>query len=239
MSNKKKIYIGIAILLILLFGKKVSALNIIKKFEGLELTSYPDTGGIWTIGFGATINKDTGQAIKQGDKIDLETAERWLNQDISEREKKIKALIKVPVTENMKAAMVSLAYNIGTGAFGSSTLLKLLNSGADKKLVADQFLRWNKVQGKEVKGLTNRRKLERELFLKQFKGSQFEVFLQGKISIFPFFVPKIWWNKKNVDKFTMTNDLFKHLKRKTMKKTAIQIILIVLGCLLICFADNL
>jgi lysozyme len=75
-------------------------------------------------------------------------------------------LIKVPVTENMKAAMVSLAYNIGTGAFASSTLLRLLNQGSDKKLVADQFLRWNKVQGKEVVGLTNRRKLERELFLK-------------------------------------------------------------------------
>jgi lysozyme len=166
MSNKKKIYIGLAILLILLIGKKVSALNLIKKFEGLELTSYPDTGGIWTIGFGATINKDTGQAIKPGDKIDLETAERWLKMDVAEREKKIKGLIKVPVTENMKAAMVSLAYNIGTGAFGSSTLLRLLNQGADKKLVADQFLRWNKVQGKEIKGLTNRRKLERELFLK-------------------------------------------------------------------------
>ncbi len=166
MSNKKKIYIGIAVLLILLFGKKVSAFNLIKKFEGLELTSYPDTGGIWTIGFGSTINKDTGQAIKQGDKIDIATAERWLKQDIAEREKKIKGLIKVPVTPNMKAALVSLAYNIGTGAFASSTLLRLLNSGADKKLVADQFLRWNKVQGKEVKGLTNRRKLERELFLK-------------------------------------------------------------------------
>jgi len=166
MSNKKKIYIGIAVLLILLFGKKVSAFNLIKKFEGLELTSYPDTGGIWTIGFGSTINKDTGQAIKQGDKIDLATAERWLKQDIAEREKRIKELIKVPVTANMKAALVSLAYNIGTGAFASSTLLRLLNSGADKKLVANQFLRWNKVQGKEVKGLTNRRKLERELFLK-------------------------------------------------------------------------
>ena len=165
MSNKRKIYIGIAVLLILLFGKKVSAFNLIKKFEGLELTSYPDTGGIWTIGFGSTINKDTGQAIKQGDKIDVATAERWLKQDIAEREKKIKGLIKVPVTANMKAALVSLAYNIGTGAFASSTLLRLLNSGADKKLVADQFLRWNKVQGKEVKGLTNRRKLERELFL--------------------------------------------------------------------------
>ena len=166
MSNKRKIYIGIAVLLILLFGKKVSAFNLIKKFEGLELTSYPDTGGIWTIGFGSTINKDTGQAIKQGDKIDVATAERWLKQDIAEREKKIKGLIKVPVTANMKAALVSLAYNIGTGAFASSTLLRLLNSGTDKKLVADQFLRWNKVQGKEVKGLTNRRKLERELFLK-------------------------------------------------------------------------
>lgn len=166
MSNKRKIYIGIAVILILLFGKKVSAFNLIKKFEGLELTSYPDTGGIWTIGFGSTINKDTGQLIKQGDKIDVATAERWLKQDIAEREKKINGLIKVPVTANMKAALVSLAYNIGTGAFASSTLLRLLNSGADKKLVADQFLRWNKVQGKEVKGLTNRRKLERELFLK-------------------------------------------------------------------------
>ena len=166
MSSKKKLYIGIAVLLILLFGKKVSALNLIKKFEGLELTAYPDTGNIWTIGFGATINKDTGQAIKQGDKIDLATAERWLKQDIAEREKKIKGLIKVPVSANMMAAMTSLAYNIGTSAFASSTLLRLLNLGADKKLVADQFLRWNKVQGKEVKGLTNRRKLERELFLK-------------------------------------------------------------------------
>jgi len=166
MSNKKKIYIGLAVLLILLIGKKVSALNLIKKFEGLELTSYPDTGGIWTIGYGNTINKDTGQAIKPGDKIDLATAERWLKMDVAEREKRIKKLIKVPVTENQMAAMTSLVYNIGTAAFSMSTLLRLLNRGADKKLVADEFLRWNKVQGKEVKGLTNRRKLERELFLK-------------------------------------------------------------------------
>lgn len=166
MSNKKKIYIGLSVLLILLLGKKVSALNLIKKWEGLELTSYPDSGGIWTIGFGNTINKDTGLPIKQGDKIDLATAERWLKMDVAEREKRIRGLIKVPVTANMMAAMTSLAYNIGTSAFAKSTLLRLLNSGADKKLVADQFLRWNKVQGKEVKGLTNRRKAERQLFLR-------------------------------------------------------------------------
>jgi GH24 family phage-related lysozyme (muramidase) len=166
MSNKNKIYIGLAVLLILLIGKKVSALNIIKKFEGLELTAYPDSGNIWTIGFGATINKDTGQAIKQGDKIDLATAERWLKIDVAEREKYIKPLIKVPLTENQKSAIISLAYNIGTSAFAKSTLLRLLNQGSDKKLVANEFLKWNKVKGIEVKGLTNRRKLERELFLK-------------------------------------------------------------------------
>ena len=166
MFNKKKIYIGLAILFILLFGKKVSALNLIRQFEGLELTSYPDTGNVWTIGYGSTINKDTGEAIKKGDKIDIATAERWLKQDIAEREKYIKPLIKVPITENQKAAIISLAYNIGTGAFAKSTLLRLLNQGADKKLVADQFLKWNKVKGFEVKGLTNRRKLEKDLFLK-------------------------------------------------------------------------
>ncbi len=166
MSSKKKIYIGIAILLILLIGKKVSALNIIKKFEGLKLIAYPDTGNIWTVGYGSTINKDTGQSIKKGDKIDLETAERWLKMDVNEREKKIKGLIKVPISYNALEALTSLAYNIGTSAFTNSTLLKLLNQGADKNIVADQFLRWNKVNGKVVDGLTNRRKLERELFLK-------------------------------------------------------------------------
>jgi len=144
----------------------MSALNIIKRFEGLELKSYPDTGGIWTIGFGSTINKDTGQAIKQGDVIDRATAERWLKMDVAQRERRIRTLIKVPVTPNMLAAMTSLAYNIGTAAFANSTLLRLLNQRANKRLVADQFLRWNKVQGKEVRGLTNRRILERELFLK-------------------------------------------------------------------------
>jgi len=105
MFNKRYIYISIAVLLILLIGKKVSAINLIKQFEGLKLTSYPDSGGIYTIGFGNTINKDTGQAIKQGDKIDLATAERWLKLDVAEREKKInknQSLNSLPVQPQWK-----------------------------------------------------------------------------------------------------------------------------------------
>jgi len=166
MFNKRYIYISISVLLILLIGKKVSAINLIKQFEGLKLTSYPDSGGIYTIGFGNTKNKDTGQAIKKGDKIDLATAERWLKIDVDQRIKFIKPLIKVSITENMMAAMTSLAYNIGLQAFKDSKLLEKLNAGVDKKIVANEFLKWNKVNKTPVKGLTNRRIAERELFLK-------------------------------------------------------------------------
>jgi len=62
--------------------------------------------------------------------------------------------------------ITSLVYNIGFGAFKRSTLLRLLNAGASKEEVAKQFLRWNKAGGKEIKGLTNRRQAEYNLFIK-------------------------------------------------------------------------
>ena len=72
----------------------------------------------------------------------------------------------MPINQNQKDSMTSLAYNIGKAAFAKSTLLKLLNQGAPKIQVADQFLRWNKVKGVVIPGLTKRRQKERELFLK-------------------------------------------------------------------------
>jgi len=162
--TKKYIIIG-AIVLLLLISKKVSALKLIADFEGLRLKAYQDTGGIWTIGYGSTKNPFTGQSVKQGDIITKETALSWLKKDIEQRQLAISKLIKVPVNNNQLAALTSLAYNIGLGAFQLSTLLRLLNQKADKVAIADQFLRWNKVKGVEIKGLTNRRILERELFL--------------------------------------------------------------------------
>jgi len=75
-------------------------------------------------------------------------------------------VITVPLTDNQLTAITSLVYNIGFGAFKRSTLLRLLNAGASKEEVAKQFLRWNKAGGKEIKGLTNRRQAEFNLFLK-------------------------------------------------------------------------
>lgn len=142
------------------------ALNTIQQFEGLKLTAYQDSVGIWTIGFGNIFNLDTGKPIKQGDEISLETAERWLKIEVDNLQAKMRKVITVPLNDNQWTALTSLVYNIGFGAFKRSTLLRLLNAGASKEEVAKQFLRWNKAGGKEVKGLTNRRQAESNLFLK-------------------------------------------------------------------------
>lgn len=165
MTPTKKYYIIAAIVLLLLISKKVSAEKIIAKFEGLELNAYPDSGGIFTIGYGNTFNPFTGVKVKKGDRITKATALDWLKKDIEKRQVAISKLIKVPISANKLAAITSLAYNIGLGAFQRSTLLMLLNDKAPIDKVADQFLVWNRVKGVVVRGLTNRRKLERELFL--------------------------------------------------------------------------
>ncbi|NBU53701.1 MAG: lysozyme, partial [Alphaproteobacteria bacterium] len=89
----------------------------------------------------------------------------WLKIATASLQGRVKSLLKRPVTENQLAALTSLAYNIGLGAFGRSTLLRKLNAGESTNAVAAEFLRWNKVNKVEVPGLTNRRKLEAELFL--------------------------------------------------------------------------
>jgi lysozyme len=166
MNKKAKNYIiALAILGLILVTSKVDAAKIIADFEGLRLRAYKDSGGIWTIGYGTTINPDTGLPIKQGDSITKETALRWLKIQTASVASRVKALIKRPVTDNQLAALTSLAYNIGLGAFGRSTLLRKLNAGENSQAIAAEFLKWNKVAGKEVAGLTKRRKLEADLFL--------------------------------------------------------------------------
>jgi len=142
------------------------ALDTIQQFEGLKLKAYKDSVGIWTVGFGNIFNLDTGNPIKEGDEISLETAERWLKIEVDNLQAKMRKVITVPLNDNQWTALTSLAYNIGFGAFKRSTLLRLLNAGASKEEVAKQFLRWNKAGGKEIKGLTNRRQTESNLYLK-------------------------------------------------------------------------
>lgn len=135
----------------------------ITEHEGLRLKAYKDIAGIWTIGYG-----DTGPDVKEGLVITKEEAVRRLKRRLVEFEGWVNRLVRVPLKQHQFDALVSLIYNIGPTNFSNSTLLKKLNAG-DYLGAADQFLVWNKARVggvlKEVNGLTNRRKSEREQFL--------------------------------------------------------------------------
>ena len=139
-------------------------LELIKDFEGFSSTSYLCPAKIPTIGWGNTFYED-GTRVKLGEQISKTDALKLLevvaNRDFAD---KIFPSIKVKVTQNQFDAMVSLAYNIGTGSFLKSTLLKKVNAG-DFTGAGEEFLRWNKAGGKEVLGLTRRREREKQLFL--------------------------------------------------------------------------
>ncbi|TFF34508.1 lysozyme [Mucilaginibacter psychrotolerans] len=144
---------------------------LIKNFEGLRLNAYRDVAGIWTIGYGSTRYHD-GKTIKPGDKLTGEAqASALLANTLSNYTNAVNHLVKVPLNQNQFNALVSFAYNEGTGALERSTLLKKLNQ-LDYAAAANQFLLWDKITdaatGKKVrcKSLANRRKQERELFLK-------------------------------------------------------------------------
>lgn len=139
-------------------------LELIKRYEGLELRAYPDpgTGGKpYTIGYGTT--RINGQPVTPGMVITEQQAERHLAADVAQFAKAVTRAVTVPINQNQFDALVSLTYNIGIGAFKRSTLLRKLNAG-DTPGAADEFERWIHAGGRVMPGLVRRRKEERALF---------------------------------------------------------------------------
>jgi GH24 family phage-related lysozyme (muramidase) len=92
-------------------------------------------------------------------------ADERLRDDLGDAEAAVERLVTVPLNPNEHAALVSLVFNIGSGAFSHSTLLRLLNGG-NRAGAARQFKRWNRGGGKVLNGLVKRRAAETALFLK-------------------------------------------------------------------------
>jgi GH24 family phage-related lysozyme (muramidase) len=129
-------------------------------FEACKLTAYRCPAGVWTIGWG-----DTGPHVKPGltwtrAQADAAFAERLAR----EFEPGVRAVIgDNPTTSAQFGAMVALAYNIGVGAFRTSTVARKHNAG-DYEGAGEAFLLWNKSNGKVLKGLVRRRQAEKLLY---------------------------------------------------------------------------
>jgi lysozyme len=140
-----------------------AGIELIKRFEGLRLQAYLCPAGVWTVGFGHTSAAGEPKVV-MGMRITADEAADILVKDLVKYEAAVtKALTRAP-NENQFAAMVSLCYNIGGGAFARSSVARLFNAG-DVSGAADAFGRWNKAGGKVLNGLVRRRAEERALFL--------------------------------------------------------------------------
>jgi lysozyme len=136
------------------------ALPLVGEFEGLRTVAYLDIVNVPTVCFGET------KGVKLGDEYSVDQCNAMLAGRLVEFEDKIKACVPsyAALPARTQAALISLSYNIGSGGFCGSTLVKKLNAG-DIEGACNQFPRWNRAGGKVVRGLTIRRAKEQALCL--------------------------------------------------------------------------
>ncbi len=138
-----------------------AGLALIKSFEGVRLSAYRCPAGVWTIGYG-----HTGPDVRPGQTITLPEADALLRGDLDSFASGVeRALGDAPTTDNQFGAMVSLAFNIGVGAFQRSTVLRMHRAGNPQRAAA-AFLLWVKGGDRTLPGLVRRRTAERALYLR-------------------------------------------------------------------------
>lgn len=135
-----------------------AGIAIIRTHEGLRLTAYQCSAGVWTIGYGSTSGVKPGMTITQAQATGL------LISDLGIAERAVHSSVTVTLSQEQFDALSSLAFNIGASAFAKSTLVKLLNAGKYHDAAA-QFDRWVYAGKKKLPGLMKRRAAEKAMFL--------------------------------------------------------------------------
>jgi lysozyme len=138
---------------------------IIKKYEGCSLKCYLDPIGIPTIGYGSIWGFDHARLASDHRDITENEAEYLLKRELLTTENAVARLVKSPLTKNQFSAVCCLVYNVGSGKFKSSTIRMKLNR-KDFTGASNEFWKWRRANGQILRGLVNRRKKEKELFLK-------------------------------------------------------------------------
>lgn len=137
-----------------------NGVELIARYEGCRLQAYKCPAGVWTIGYGHTAGVQPENTLpseaeaKKLLKEDLKKYGDYVNACVR------KGQIRFPLNQSMFDALTSFCYNCGNGS------LQKLVDGRDAGTVADKMLLYNKGGGRELPGLTKRRKEERELFLR-------------------------------------------------------------------------
>ena len=135
-----------------------TGLTLTRSFEGLRLTAYQDSAGVWTIGYG-----HTGPEVHHGQCISELEAEALLRSDLASAVRAVQKAVQVELAQHQFDALVDFCYNAGRGNFLGSSLLRYVNQGEFDSAVV-QFGLWVHAGGKVVLGLARRRAAEAALF---------------------------------------------------------------------------
>ena len=134
------------------------AVSAVCAYEGLALFEYPDIGGVPTICYGET------KGVRHGDTATKAQCDERLSARLVEFNNGVNSCVLAELPDKRRAAFVSLSYNIGVSAFCKSTVVRRINA-SDVVGACNAILMWDKVKGKYVQGLANRRMKERDLCL--------------------------------------------------------------------------
>nr|WP_238346264.1 lysozyme [Luteimonas saliphila] len=130
----------------------------IAPWEGLRTDPYQDIVGVWTVCYG-----ETNVEMRRYTPAECEA---MLGESVGRYVEGVAKCINRPLTVNQWAAIGSWTYNVGAKAACNSTLVRQINAGQPASTWCRQLLRWNRAGGREVRGLTNRRKAEFEVCLR-------------------------------------------------------------------------
>jgi lysozyme len=138
-----------------------AGINLIKSFEALRLTAYPDPGTgaePWTIGYGHT------EGVSQGDTCTIDQATQYLQDDLNQFIQGVRSLLTLELNDNQFSALVSFAFNCGLNDLKHSTLLREINANNFDNIMVD-FQMYDKGSGHILAGLLKRRTAEANLFM--------------------------------------------------------------------------
>lgn len=133
--------------------------------EGVVLHPYLDSVKIPTIGIGTTVYPNGVKVTMKDSAITLQQAYDYCLQHLNKIVlPTLNQVVIVPLNQNQVNALGSLIYNIGTGGFSSSSVLKSINNQSPIETVHANWVKWNKAGGQVINGLVSRREAEFKLF---------------------------------------------------------------------------
>lgn len=131
--------------------------SMIADWEGFRGDAYFCPAGVLTIGYGHT------RGVKRGDRVTRERALELLREDLVCAERAVNVM-HVCLLQRQFDALVSFVFNVGTEAFRSSTIRRIVSENPDDERISVEFKRWDKAGGVSLEGLARRRQAEADYY---------------------------------------------------------------------------